>query len=78
VFTDEDASRYLASTHAATNEYRRLIESCLDEAHGVVEGAIETMARREYDEKGTIYQERNAYLTNLTAQVKHIAALGRE
>ena len=40
--------------------------------------AIETMARKEYDETGTIYQERNAYLTNLTAQVKHIAGLMRK
>jgi 2-aminobenzoylacetyl-CoA thioesterase len=77
VLTDDDASRYLASTHAATFEYRALIERYLDEAGGDAEKSIETMARREYDEKGTIYQERNAYLTNLTAQVKHIASLGR-
>jgi hypothetical protein len=33
------------------------------------------MARKEYDEKGAIMQERNAYITNLTAQVRLIAGL---
>jgi 2-aminobenzoylacetyl-CoA thioesterase len=75
IFTDEDASGFLSSSCAATFEYRRLIERYLDEAKGDVDAAIAAMARREYDEKGTIYQERNAYLTNLTAQVKHIASL---
>jgi hypothetical protein len=32
------------------------------------------MVRVEYDEKKSVYQERNAYVTNLTAQVKAVAA----
>ncbi|HPV40468.1 MAG TPA: MBL fold metallo-hydrolase [Spirochaetota bacterium] len=75
VLTDDDASGFLARSRAATFEYRKLIEQYINDAHGDIEKATETMARKEYDEKGTIYQERNAYLTNLTAQVKHIASL---
>lgn len=75
VLTGPDADEFLARSHAATFEYRKLIEQYINDAHGDIEKAIETMARKEYDEKGTIYQERNAYLTNLTAQVKHIASL---
>jgi 2-aminobenzoylacetyl-CoA thioesterase len=78
VFTDGDVSSYLSATYKATFEYRRLIERYLDDAGGDVEKTIETMARREYDEKGTIYQERSAYLTNLTAEVRHIASLPRD
>jgi 2-aminobenzoylacetyl-CoA thioesterase len=75
VLSGDDASGFLVKSHAATFEYRKLIEQYINDAHGNIDSAIETMARREYDEKGTIYQERNAYLTNLTAQVKHIAGL---
>jgi 2-aminobenzoylacetyl-CoA thioesterase len=77
VLTDDDASDFLQRSRAATFEYRKLIEQYINDAGGDLERAIETMARKEYDEKGTILQERNAYLTNLTAQVKHIAGLMR-
>ncbi|MBP7738749.1 MAG: MBL fold metallo-hydrolase [Spirochaetes bacterium] len=77
VLTDDDASDFLRRSRAATFEYRALIEQYINDAGGDLERAIETMARKEYDEKGTILQERNAYLTNLTAQVKHIAGLMR-
>lgn len=75
VLTERDASRFLASSLAATPAYRALIERYLDEAGGDGDKATETMARREYDERGAIRQERTAYLTNLTAQVKLIASL---
>lgn len=77
VFTDDDCQRYLEASLAATVRYRRLIEDYLDRAGGDIARTIETMVAREYDEKGTIFQERNAYITNLTAQVKHIAGLTR-
>jgi 2-aminobenzoylacetyl-CoA thioesterase len=75
VFTGEDADEFLKKSHAATFIYRKLIEDYIGGADGDVDKAIETMTRKEYDEKGTIYQERTAYITNLTAQVKHIATL---
>ena len=75
VFTGSDAAEFLKRSRAATFEYRDLIERYIRDAGGDIGLAIETMARKEYDEKGTIYQERTAYVTNLTAQVKHIAGL---
>ncbi len=75
VFTGEDVSAYLRKSHAETFEYRKLIERYLDTTGGDIEKAVESITRKEYDEKGTIKQERNAYITNLSAQVRHIAGL---
>lgn len=54
--------------------YREMIETYLDGAHGDVEEASRTIVRVEYDEKQAVYQERNAYETNLRAQVRAVAA----
>jgi 2-aminobenzoylacetyl-CoA thioesterase len=75
VLTHEDADNFLKHSLAETFKYRKLIESYLDAAGGNVERAIQDMAHVEYDVKGGIFQERIAYLTNLSAQVKHIAGL---
>ncbi len=74
-FTGRDAALYLEQSLTATIEYRNLIEGHLKSSGGDIKKTIEDIARREYDEKGTIFQERNAYLANLTAQVKHIAKM---
>ncbi|MCP4132847.1 MAG: MBL fold metallo-hydrolase [bacterium] len=72
VFTDDDAAKYLEKTYSETIEFRALIEKYLNEADGDSNLAIETMTQIEYDEKGTIYQPRFAYVANLTTQVKRI------
>jgi len=41
--------------------------------NGDIEKAIELITLEEYDKKGLIYQERNAYISNLSAQVKLVA-----
>jgi glyoxylase-like metal-dependent hydrolase (beta-lactamase superfamily II) len=75
VFAGEDAADYLRRSLVETFRYRELIESYLGAAGGDAEQAIQKMVRAEYDEQGDLYQERMAYLANLTAQVKHIAGL---
>jgi glyoxylase-like metal-dependent hydrolase (beta-lactamase superfamily II) len=75
VLTGKDANDFLKKSHNETFKYRKLIENYIEDAGGDIDKAIGTMTRIEYDEKGTIYQERTAYITNLTAQVKHIAEL---
>lgn len=75
VYTGDDARGFFRDSLEATGRYRELVEKYLREAGGDVPLAVENMARHEYDEKGTIFQERNAYLMNLTAQVNHIAGL---
>ena len=74
VFTEQDASEFLIRSYDESFRYKELIENYLKESGNNVEMAIEIMVKKEYDEKGTIHQERNAYLMNLSAQVNHIAS----
>jgi len=75
VFTDDDATDFLQRSREETPRYRELIECYLDAADGDVDRATTTMAQKEYDEKGTIAQPRNAYIENLKAQVRKIASM---
>ncbi|MEE9913504.1 MAG: MBL fold metallo-hydrolase [Deltaproteobacteria bacterium] len=75
VLTHETAADFLLHSLAETFRYREKIESYLKAAGGDIEKAIREMAHVEYDVKGGIFQERVAYVTNLGAQVKHIAGL---
>jgi glyoxylase-like metal-dependent hydrolase (beta-lactamase superfamily II) len=75
VFSHEDAACFMKASLDTTPAYRSLIEAYLDAAHGDIDQAVEVMVKKEYDERGVIKQERTAYLTNLSAQVRHIAGL---
>ena len=74
-YTDDDVPKVMELAYNDTICYRDLIEKYLDMENGNVEAAVQTMVRTEYDKKGNVYQERNAYMTNVSAQVKAIAAL---
>ena len=74
-YTDDDVEKVMELAYGDTIRYRDLIEKYLDMENGNVDAAVQTMVRTEYDEKGNVYQERNAYVTNVNAQVKAIAAL---
>ena len=74
-YTDDDVQKVMKLAYDDTIRYRDLIEKYLDMENGDVDAAVQTMVRTEYDEKGNVYQERNAYVTNVSAQVKAIAAL---
>ena len=74
-YTDDDVQRVMELAYKDTISYRDLIEEYLDMENGNVDAAVQTMVRTEYDEKGNVYQERNAYVTNVSAQIKAIAAL---
>ena len=73
--TGEDVVDFLELSVAETFRHRELIERYLDAAGGEVEQAIRELGRDEHDVKGGIRQQRAAYMTNLAAQVKHIAGL---
>jgi len=75
VLTDEDARWYLETSVAETYRYRDLIERYLEAAQGNVEEAIRRMMHDQYDSKPGTMQNRCSYLTNLEAQVRHIASL---
>ncbi|HUN54658.1 MAG TPA: MBL fold metallo-hydrolase [Smithella sp.] len=75
VFTDDDATDFLRRSLEATPRYRKLIENYLDAANGDIDSAVQSIARKEYDEKGTIMQPRESYIQNLKAQVRHLALI---
>jgi glyoxylase-like metal-dependent hydrolase (beta-lactamase superfamily II) len=75
ILSQKDARDFLDRSLAATYRYRELIETYLDAARGDADRAIDEMVREEYDVKKNILQERNAYIENLNAQVRHIAGL---
>lgn len=76
VLTGDDAASFLEKSYHETELYRKQIEAFLNDCSGDIDAAVKKMARAEYDEKGGIYQERNAYMTNLSAQVALIASMG--
>jgi glyoxylase-like metal-dependent hydrolase (beta-lactamase superfamily II) len=75
VLTGDDVPEFLRLSAADTVKHRELIERYLDAADGDPERALEQLGHDEYDVKGGIRQERAAYLTNLAAQMRHIAGL---
>ena len=75
VFTDDDATAFLRRSLEATPRYRQLIETYLDAANGDIDTAVQSMVKKEYDEKGTIAQPREAYIQNLNAQVRRVASI---
>jgi len=74
-YTGEDVPRFMDMALRDVNEYRSLIDYYLDRENGDLEKAASTMVRIEYDEKKSVNQERNAYIANLTAQVRAVASL---
>jgi len=77
VYTEEDAHKHMDRTILATRAYRQLIEIYLDQAQGEIKDAVDLMVKVEYDQKGEILMERNAYIANLNAQVAAVHAAGQ-
>jgi glyoxylase-like metal-dependent hydrolase (beta-lactamase superfamily II) len=75
VLTGDDVAEFLELSAGETVKHRALIERYLDAAGGDAESALDRLGHDEYDVKGGIRQERAAYMTNLAAQVRHIAGL---
>ena len=78
VYTGRDAPLFMERSRKSTIQYRQLIEAYLDEVHGDLDAACDLMAKKEYDEKGSILMERNAYVANLRAQVKAVYRVSSE
>ena len=74
-YTGDDARAHLEKTYRETLAYKALIAQYLHEGNGDVQSAISHMVKHEYDEKGTILMERDAYIANVTGQVKAVASL---
>jgi len=74
VYGDDDVKRFMGRTLRATVAYRDLIVTYLDQAHGEIDAAVRQMTTVEYDRKKSVLMERNAYIANLTAQIKAVHA----
>lgn len=72
VYHGDDARKHMDRTLKATIDYRLLIEKYLDQAQGDLKTAVDLMVAVEYDGKGNILMERNAYMANLAAQIKAV------
>ena len=77
-FYGEDVKSFIDTAWRVAREHREMILRDLDRACGDVERAIAMIAGREYDGREGMFQERNAYMANLTAQVRLIASEGRK
>jgi hydroxyacylglutathione hydrolase len=75
VLTGGDVADFLELTASETARHRGLIQRYLDAGEGDVERTIQVLGHDLYDVKGGIDQARAAYMTNLAAQVRHIAGL---
>jgi glyoxylase-like metal-dependent hydrolase (beta-lactamase superfamily II) len=73
-YTGDDIPKFFDLAMNDTHRCREMIEMYLDVSHGDVEEAARAIVRVEYDEKQAVYQERNAYETNLRAQVRAVEA----
>ncbi|MCX8123851.1 MAG: MBL fold metallo-hydrolase [Spirochaetes bacterium] len=73
VYTDDDVVSFFTTSIKATQQYKNLLLEYLNTVNGDIDKAIQLIVQEEYDKKGTIHQERNAYISNLTAQVKLVA-----
>ncbi len=71
-YTDAAVKQFFDATIDATRIYREKLEDFLHITGGEVEAAVELMTRKEYDQKKTIFQERNAYMLNLAAQFRAV------
>ena len=74
-YTDEDASQLFDTIFQTTEDYRKLIESYLNEANGEIDTTVDIMVREEYERKKAVRMEKNAYIANLKFQIKAVAAL---
>jgi len=75
VLTHEDATEFLAYSLAETSRYRAFIERCLEETRGDVESAIERLVQIHFGPGGVAAEPTLSDITNITAQVGHIAGL---
>jgi 2-aminobenzoylacetyl-CoA thioesterase len=73
VLTGTDATDFLQLSLAQTYSYREMIEEYLDAAGGDVEKTIRAMAEAGYAGNGLALDPTPAQMTNLSAQIRHIA-----
>jgi len=72
MYLGEDTKIFLEATHTETIAYMELISKYLNEGNGDIQSAVSLMVTHEYEKKGDILMEKEAYIANLMGQVKAI------
>ncbi len=76
LFTGEDARHFFSRSLEAARRFKELADAFLDEEHGDVDKVVERIKAAEYDDRPGPKQPLTAYLLNLRARVRHLAARG--
>jgi glyoxylase-like metal-dependent hydrolase (beta-lactamase superfamily II) len=74
VFTGEDARSFFPRSIRAAHQFRTRVDSLLDRENGDIEKVVSLVKAEEYDPKPDPKQPEPAYLINLEARVRHLAA----
>lgn len=75
VYTADSVPEFLKNSLACALDYKVWVERLLDEEHGDQERVVQRIKAQEYDPRPFPKQPEPAYLLNLGARVKHLAAL---
>lgn len=74
VFTGEDARSFFPRSIKAAHRFKERVETLLDRENGDIEKVASKIKAEEYDPKPDPKQPEPAYLINLKAKVRHLAA----
>jgi glyoxylase-like metal-dependent hydrolase (beta-lactamase superfamily II) len=74
VFTGEDAGAFFPRSIRAARQFKNRVDSLLDRENGDVGKVVSLVKADEYDPKPDPKQPEPAYLINLEARVRHLAA----
>jgi len=74
VFTGKDARTAIGRSIPSAMAFRQRVEALLNEEHGRVEKVVERVKAEEYDQRPDPKQPEQAYLLNIHARVKCLAA----
>ncbi len=74
--TGDDIAPFMKEARRVALDHRDMILHYLEETAFDMEKTVELIAKKEYDERPGMFQERNAYMANLTAQVRLLGSHG--
>ena len=74
LFGGEDAKNFFSRSIEAAHHFKTRVDTFLDEEHGDVDKVVERIKAAEYDVLSWPKQPLSAYLLNLYARVRHLAA----
>jgi len=74
ILTGQDAKHHIQKALSAAQAFKAKIDRYLDRFDGDQEAVVTALFKEEYEDTGTVLQDRRSFLLNLTAKVKTAAA----